>query len=186
MGENFNATKNSRERKGNCLRRTTESTLFASFIEDNRLIDLPSSGNRFSWYSGDEKFMSRIDQFLVEDSLIDRWGIVGQRIGLRTISDHCPVWLIINKENWGPKPFLMNNSWIEDKEFLPFVEEEWAKLKVTGRGEFFLKEKLCLLLKSLLSGGIRKSSVESILILRKVRRNLTKQIILFSWPRWRK
>lgn len=54
--------------------------------------------------------MSIIDHFLIEDSLVNRWGIVGQCISPRSISDHFPVWIIINKENWGPKPFMVNNS----------------------------------------------------------------------------
>ncbi|XP_058741467.1 uncharacterized protein LOC131613848 [Vicia villosa] len=149
MGGDFNATKDSRERKGNCIGRSMESNCFSSFIDKSRLIDVPSSGNKFSWYSGDGRFMSKIDRFLVEDSLICRWGIVGQRIGSRSISDHCPVWIIINKENWGPKPFLVNNSWFEDKDFLPFVEKEWEKLVVSGRGDYILKEKLRLLKDSL-------------------------------------
>ncbi|KAI5413907.1 hypothetical protein KIW84_058158 [Lathyrus oleraceus] len=36
--------------------------------------------NKFSWFSGDEKSMSRIDCFLLFGILIDRWGIVGQLI----------------------------------------------------------------------------------------------------------
>ncbi|XP_058744347.1 uncharacterized protein LOC131616936 [Vicia villosa] len=66
-------------------------------------------------------------------------------IGSRDISDHCPVWLIINKEDWGPKPFLFNNEWFSDKDFIPFVKKEWLALKLNGRGDFVLKEKLRLI-----------------------------------------
>lgn len=47
------------------------------------LIDLPYSGNRFSWYSGDDKSMSMLDIFLLDDAIIDTWGVVGQSIGKR-------------------------------------------------------------------------------------------------------
>lgn len=79
---------------------------------------------------------------------------MGQRIGLRDISDHCPVWFVVDKEDWGPKPLIFNNAWFEDKNFLPFIEYEWNKLKVAGRSDFVLKDKL-----RLLKGSLRKWNV---------------------------
>lgn len=35
--------------------------------------------------------MSRIDKFIIYDSLTDRWGVVGQVIRRKDISDHCPI-----------------------------------------------------------------------------------------------
>ncbi|XP_058780621.1 uncharacterized protein LOC131654295 [Vicia villosa] len=145
MGGDFNAVKKRSERKGRSSGGGSEASLFSGFIKDSRLIDMPCNGNRFSWYSGDGFSMSRLDRFLVDDFLIDRWGMVGQKIGDRSISDHCPIWTVSNKENWGPKPFVVNNAWFEDTLFLPFVEEEWRKLRVEGRGDFILKEKLRML-----------------------------------------
>lgn len=105
--------------------------------------------------------MSRLDKFLVEDSLIDRWGLVGQKIGDRSVSDHCLIWLISNKDNWGPKLFVVNNMWFEDKLFFPFVEQEWRNLRIRGRGDFALKEKLWML-KISLQSGIQRSLVRLI------------------------
>lgn len=48
--------------------------------------------------------MSRIDRFLIFDSLILAWGIVGQLIDKRDVSDHCPIWLISNQSDWGKNP----------------------------------------------------------------------------------
>ncbi|XP_058742024.1 uncharacterized protein LOC131614460 [Vicia villosa] len=73
---------------------------FSCFINDNGLIDVPCKWKKYSWFSGDSKHKSRIDQFLVFNNIINRWGIVGQLIGLRDISDHCPVWLVVVKEDW--------------------------------------------------------------------------------------
>lgn len=61
--------------------------------------------------------MRILDRFLVDEVIISRWGIIGQLIGKRDISDHFPVWLIINKGVWGSKPFLVNNSWFENMDF---------------------------------------------------------------------
>ncbi|XP_058782868.1 uncharacterized protein LOC131657494 [Vicia villosa] len=81
---------------------------------------------------------------------MERWGVLGKFIGQRDISDHCPVWLVVDKEDWGPKPFKFNNEWFHKKDFLKFVEKEWAEIVVYGRGDYVLKEKL-----RLLKGGIK-------------------------------
>ncbi|CAK8563107.1 unnamed protein product [Lathyrus sativus] len=74
------------------------------------LVDMPSSGNRFTWYSGDGNSMSKIHRFLVVDVIIDRWGVVGQTIGKRFISDYCLIWLKLCSFDWGRKPFKTNDS----------------------------------------------------------------------------
>ncbi|XP_058776291.1 uncharacterized protein LOC131650607 [Vicia villosa] len=89
--------------------------------------------------------MSRIDRFLLSSNVVDRWKISGQLIGDRDISDHCPIWLMKDNSNWGPKPFKFNNEWFSLGSFVPCVEKEWKSLKVEGRGDFVIKEKLRLL-----------------------------------------
>ncbi|XP_058783382.1 uncharacterized protein LOC131658063 [Vicia villosa] len=61
------------------------------------------------------------------------------------ISDHGPIWIMKDQRNWGPKPFKFNNEWFSFDSFIPFVENEWKSLKVEGRGDYVLKEKLRLL-----------------------------------------
>ncbi|XP_058783145.1 uncharacterized protein LOC131657804 [Vicia villosa] len=146
MGGDFNATKNSSERKG----RTTatnhyEEELFSDFIDKSLLVDVPCKGKKFSWFSGDGKSMSRLDRFIISSSIVVDWGVVGQVIGDRDISNHCPVWLVMDGLDWGPKPFRFNNEWFSSNLFIPFVEKEWKSMKVEGRGDFILKEKLRLL-----------------------------------------
>ncbi|XP_058776597.1 uncharacterized protein LOC131650915 [Vicia villosa] len=89
--------------------------------------------------------MSRLNCFLVSSSIVSSWGVVGQLIGVRDISDHCPVWLMTDNLDWGPKPFRFNNEWLSLDSFLPFMEKEWKDMKVEERGDFILKEKLRLL-----------------------------------------
>lgn len=48
-------------------------------------------------------------------------------------------------ENWGPKPFKFNNYWLRHKVLKDFVEEEWNKIHVKGRGDYVLIEKLKVL-----------------------------------------
>ncbi|XP_058755941.1 uncharacterized protein LOC131629164 [Vicia villosa] len=65
-------------------------------------------------------------------------------IGDRDISDHCPIWIMLDNKNWGPKPFKFNNEWFSSEAFIPFVEKEWNSLDVQSRGDFILKDKLRL------------------------------------------
>ncbi|XP_058767003.1 uncharacterized protein LOC131640642 [Vicia villosa] len=109
------------------------------------LVDVPTIGGKFTWFSSNGRAMSRIDIFLLSDSLIEDWKVVGQVIGGRDISDHAPIWIKNNKKDWGPKPFKFNNNWLNHKDFGKFVEEEWAKINVKGRGDFCLVEKLKIL-----------------------------------------
>ncbi|XP_058732668.1 uncharacterized protein LOC131604227 [Vicia villosa] len=143
VGGDFNAIKNSRERKGRGLfMNNREMELFSEFIDKSELVDIPCKGKKFSWFSGDGKSMSRIDRFIVSNDVVSRWEVTGQLIGDRDISDHCPIWIIKDHRNWGPKPFKFNNEWFSFDSFIPFVEKEWKSIKVEGRGDFVLKEKL--------------------------------------------
>ncbi|XP_058726206.1 uncharacterized protein LOC131597531 [Vicia villosa] len=91
MGGDFNAIKNSRERKGRMVvPNHCEMELFSEFIDESSLVDVPCKGKKISWFSGDGKSMSRLDRFLVSSSIVSNWGVVGQLIGDRDILDHCP------------------------------------------------------------------------------------------------
>ncbi|XP_058775507.1 uncharacterized protein LOC131649767 [Vicia villosa] len=117
IGGDFNAIKKRSERLGRSLSTCkVEWREFSNFIYLCGLIDVPCKGKKFSWFSGDGKTKSRLDRFLVYGNIISSWGVVGQFIGLRDVSDHCP-------------------------DFLHFVESEWKAIKVCGRGDFVLKEK---------------------------------------------
>lgn len=81
-------------------------------------------GKKFTWYSSDGRAKGRIDRFLVIDNIVSSWGDVGQLIKSREVSYHCPIWLEVDKKDWGPKPLRFNNEWFSDKNFIPFVEKE--------------------------------------------------------------
>ncbi|CAL5190248.1 unnamed protein product [Lathyrus oleraceus] len=79
--------------------------------------------------------MSRIDRFLISVSLMERWGVVSHYFCKRDISDHFPIWLKVNKEDWGVKSFKSNDSWFDNKGFLKLNKWnkevfEWYDLKV--------------------------------------------------------
>ncbi|XP_058774884.1 uncharacterized protein LOC131649153 [Vicia villosa] len=129
VGGDFNSVKNGGERK--CMSvvgNQVEWDEFTGFINAIGLEDVPCKGKKFRWLSSDGRSKSRIDRFLVSRKIINWWGVVGQQIGDRDISDHCPIWIVADKMDWGPKPFKFNNEWFQYKEFIGFVEKEWNGL----------------------------------------------------------
>lgn len=72
-------------------------------------------------------------------------------IGKSNISNNFLVCLKLNRSAWGPDPFKVNYFWFERRDFLIFLEKEWPKIKLEGRSDFVLKEKL-----KLLKGSLRK------------------------------
>lgn len=69
--------------------------------------------------------MSRLDRFLLSEEWIQTWGVVAQWALNRDVSDHCPIILKMDSQNWGPKPFRFINCWLEHKGFKKMVEEIW-------------------------------------------------------------
>ncbi|XP_058783234.1 uncharacterized protein LOC131657901 [Vicia villosa] len=114
LGGDFNAVRNRRERKGVSLPNPRkEWSDFEEFIRKSGLEDVPCKGKKYTWFGGDGRSRSRIDRFLVADNIVSGWGVIGQLVEDRDVSDHCP--------------------------------KEWLSLKVEGRGDFILKEKLRML-----------------------------------------
>lgn len=97
-------------------------------------------GGKFTWLISNGKAMSRINGFLLSESFIEDWKVEAQSIGVRVVSDHSPIWINENLRNWGPKPFRFNNGWLKHTNFKSFVKEEWQKICVKGRGDFFCGE----------------------------------------------
>ncbi|XP_058784306.1 uncharacterized protein LOC131659082 [Vicia villosa] len=143
VGGDFNNISNKEERIDMSNRSyKKEIYSFKAFIEEMELVDPPTMGGKFTWFKNNGKSMSRIDRFWLSDCFMEKWKIMGQYIGGRDLSDHAPIWLNENRKDWGPKAFKFNNSWLKHKEFNDFMEKEWGKIIVNGRGDFVLSVKL--------------------------------------------
>jgi len=76
---------------------------FNHFIDGNLLLDLPLCGQNYAWYRGDGVSMSRLDRFILSEGWIFAWQNCIQAALPKSLYDHCPILLTIDKENWGPK-----------------------------------------------------------------------------------
>ncbi|CAJ2645440.1 uncharacterized protein LOC123896129 [Trifolium pratense] len=139
----FNAIKHIDERRSvRDGHRSLNHIPFNRFIEDNSLIDLSLIGRKFTWFKGDGVSMSRLDRFLLSEEWCLSWPICKQAAKLRGLSDHCPLILSANKEDWGPRPSRILKCWKDIPGYNAFVREKWNSFQVDGWGGYMLKEKL--------------------------------------------
>jgi hypothetical protein len=89
--------------------------------------------------------MSRLDRFLLNDEWCLVWPNCIQVAQLRGLSDHCPLLLSVDEENWGPRPSRMLKCWQDFPVYKQFVIDQWNSFNVVGWGGFILKEKLKLI-----------------------------------------
>ncbi|MCI41399.1 endonuclease/exonuclease/phosphatase family protein, partial [Trifolium medium] len=85
--------------------------------------------------------MSRLDRFLLSGEWCLTWPNCTQVARMRGLSDHCPLVLAANEEDWGPRPSWMLKCWKEVPGYNLFVRDKWNSLQVDGWGGFVLKEK---------------------------------------------
>ncbi|PNX64517.1 cysteine-rich receptor-like protein kinase, partial [Trifolium pratense] len=146
----FNAVKHLDERRSvRNGHRSSDHIPFNRFIEDNSLIDLPLIGRKFTWFKGDGFSMSRLDRFLLSEEWCLTWPNCKQIAKLRGLSDHCPLVLSANEEDWGPRPSRMLKCWKDIPGYNMFVREKWNSFQVDGWGGYVLKEKFKMIKEAL-------------------------------------
>ncbi|GMI68462.1 hypothetical protein HRI_000515500 [Hibiscus trionum] len=97
--------------------------VFADFIDNLCLIDLPLQGSQFTWSSFRERpSFSRLDRILVSPEVAALWPNISKVTLSKKISDHNPIYLSIEEHNWGPKPFRWFDSWSEDKNLVDSIK----------------------------------------------------------------
>lgn len=129
MGGDFNKIRNLYEKVG-CSSRDKGMRDFNTMIEQMELMDMYTLRRKFtSCNSQDRDNWSRIDRFLVhrewmQNFTLKLWGLP------RQLSDHCPIILMEDDRDWGPRPFRYLNAWLLHPKFLPFVKQSWSGMNV--------------------------------------------------------
>ncbi|KAL7195821.1 hypothetical protein ACSBR1_035955 [Camellia fascicularis] len=115
---------------------------FNDFIQKCELHDLPLHGRKYTWCNAQEfEKWSRIDRVLLSmDWLISfrmkLWGLP------RLVSDHCPLLLMEDERDWGPRPFRFLNAWTLHPSFSKFFVNIWSSTTITGWAGFRIVQKL--------------------------------------------
>jgi hypothetical protein len=126
-----------------------DADCFNKFIDDSCLIDLPICGRLFTWYRGDGVSMSRLDGLLLSEKWSSVWPNCIQVAHQRGLSDHVPLMLHVDEENWGPCPLRMLKCWSDFPGYANFVRDQWNYFQVEGWGGYVLRQKLKLIKNSL-------------------------------------
>ncbi|XP_028074762.1 uncharacterized protein LOC114277117 [Camellia sinensis] len=112
------------------------------FIDACELNDLPLYGRKYTWCNAQEAYKwSRIDRVLLSPEWLIHfnmklWGLP------RLISDHCPLLLMEDERNWGPKPFRFINVWTLHPSFSHLFTTCWKNSNFVGWVGFIIQQKL--------------------------------------------
>ncbi|KAL7265495.1 hypothetical protein ACSBR1_003298 [Camellia fascicularis] len=143
-GGDFNEIRFISERKG-CLRKDMGVKDFNDFINRLELSDLPMQRRSFAWCNamkGDR--WSRIDRFLVDHVWLERFQL--KQWGLsKCISYHCPVLLMEDERDGGPKHFWFINAWALHPKFKIEVKKSWEESQILEWASFRIMYKLRML-----------------------------------------
>ncbi|XP_028110658.1 uncharacterized protein LOC114309162 [Camellia sinensis] len=140
-GGDFNEIRNIGESVGVSLRDRGMKD-FNNFINRCEVVDLLLLGRKYTWCNAfDGHKWSRIDRFLLSPEWLEKfkfnqWGLA------RASSDHCPIVLMEDTRDWGPKPFKFLNAWMLHLNFASFVEHTWSHSQFSGPAGFTLQKKL--------------------------------------------
>ncbi|GJV52409.1 RNA-directed DNA polymerase, eukaryota, reverse transcriptase zinc-binding domain protein [Tanacetum coccineum] len=120
----FNEVRHSSERIGTEFN-SSATISFNNFIRDAQLWDIPLGGHLFTRLNKKGNKLSKLDRFLVSESLAPvLQGISGYVLDCH-ISDHRPILLSPSSVDFGPTPFKFYNSWLLDKNLHTIINEFW-------------------------------------------------------------
>lgn len=147
LGGDFNMITSLLEKKGGLRKLNRDAKAFISFIENARMVDVFPKSGKFTWNNsrgGERLIASRLDRFLVSESIILDGTVVESNILPSGGSDHWPVSLTVELQGTPRnKPFRFEKFWIEHPNFLSMVEKWWSEpLDETGSKMFNLQKKL--------------------------------------------
>lgn len=122
----FNEVRYAFERSGS-LFNSASAALFNDFIVQLDLIDVYLGGYSFTWTDKWAKKMSKLDRFLVSRGMFTHFPDLSGLVLDRFLSDHRPILLFENHVDYGPTPFRLFHSWLEDEDFACVVSTSWKE-----------------------------------------------------------
>ncbi|XP_071688076.1 uncharacterized protein [Rutidosis leptorrhynchoides] len=104
---------------------------FNEYIANNKLIEIPLGGRKFTRISDYGIKMSKLDRFLVSKKFHNLWGNLSAIALDRDRSDHCPIILRDTVVDFEPKPFKIFDEWLVTEGVEKIIGDAWSK-KVSG------------------------------------------------------
>ncbi|XP_028104872.1 uncharacterized protein LOC114303894 [Camellia sinensis] len=140
LAGDLNEIRHMGERVG-CVRRDRGMRHLNEFIDKCELNDLPLLGRSYTWCNSQEaQKWSRIDRIMLSPEWLVHfkmklWGLP------RLISDHCPLLMMEDERDWGPKPFRFINAWTLHPNFSHFFTSCWENSTASGWAGFIIQQK---------------------------------------------
>ncbi|GJU21341.1 RNA-directed DNA polymerase, eukaryota [Tanacetum coccineum] len=161
MGD-FNEVRNKNERFGS-IYNVQGTTAFNSFISNAGLEEVPLGGCSFTWCHRSASKMSKLDRFLMSESLLSVCPNFSAITLDRYLSDHRPILLRESTHDYGPILFCFFHYWFEVDGFEKLVNEAWYENQVDASNAMLnLMNKLKYLKKKIRAwNGARQSSKNS-------------------------
>nr|GEZ98247.1 RNA-directed DNA polymerase, eukaryota [Tanacetum cinerariifolium] len=125
MGD-FNEVRNRSDRFGSVFI-VQGANVFNSFISSAGLVEVSLGGCSFTWCHKSATKMSKLDKFLVSESLLNTCPNIYAITLERYLSDHCPILLREYHFDYGPTPFRFFHYWFEMEGFSKIVEDAWKE-----------------------------------------------------------
>lgn len=139
IGGDFNLIRTLDEKKGGIRRTDQFMDMFNDIIAEQRLVDMQTINGIFTWNNrrgGKNRLASRLDRFLLSESIMNRDVFLEAKIMRALGSDHWPIRLEIDiKKNSGKKPFRFESFWLRNPQFLEKAEDWWTQSTVKGKGK---------------------------------------------------
>ena len=131
----FNMTASTEEKQGGNSRANSDGNLLKDFINNNWLIDIPTSNGLFTWTNkreGLQQISSRLDIFLISDNATHVGGEFTASILPFSGSDHWPIELQWNRPgNHLKRPFRFEEFWLSHPDFEELVKSTWINFTPT-------------------------------------------------------
>lgn len=113
--------------------------MFNDMIDDLRLVDIQTINGICTWNNrrgGKNQIASRLDRFLISETIMNKDFFVEAKIMPSLGSDHWPIRLEVDiKRNRGRRPFRFETFWLRDPGFIKKMEEWWTQSSVQGKGK---------------------------------------------------
>ncbi|GJU52083.1 RNA-directed DNA polymerase, eukaryota, reverse transcriptase zinc-binding domain protein [Tanacetum coccineum] len=148
MGD-FNEVRNKCERFGSVFN-SQGADVFNAFISNAGLVEVPLGGCSFTWCHKSATKMSKLDRFVISDSLMCSCPNISSTSLDRYLSDHRLILMREVSYDYGPVPFRFFHYWFEIEGFDKLVEDSWKEAPVTDSNSYlkmmkklrYLKDKI--------------------------------------------
>nr|GEW66941.1 RNA-directed DNA polymerase, eukaryota [Tanacetum cinerariifolium] len=106
--------------------------MFNSFILSSGLVEVSLGGSPFTWCHKSATKMSKLDRFLVSESLTINCPNINAITLERYLLDHRPILLRESHYDYGPTPFRFFHHWLDMEGFGNLVKTAWKESPYNG------------------------------------------------------